>query len=83
MKIRFTAEIIEDNGRTEKEVKIVETEVPDITEYDEPSKFKQVFDQFEKPVIEARNLVATEIAKEYLERAAFLKGGEKESEDRN
>ena len=78
MKVRFIAEIIDDNGNTVKAPVTVETAVPDMTEYGDPAEFYKVFDRFEKPVIEARDHVAAELAKEYLEGAAFLKGGENE-----
>jgi hypothetical protein len=42
-----------------------------------------VFDRFERPVIEARNQIASEIAKDYLDEAIFLKDGENKSKDRN
>ncbi|MBQ6907580.1 MAG: hypothetical protein IJQ28_04300 [Clostridia bacterium] len=73
MKVRFTAEIIDDNGNTLKTPVSVETKVPDLTDFNCPSKFLKVFDQYERPVIEARNQIASEITKDYLEEAAFLK----------
>lgn len=78
MKVRFMAEIIDDNGKVVKAPVRAETVVPDVSEYGDSSKFYQVFDRFEKPVIETRDYVAAELAKEYLECAAFLKGGGKE-----
>ncbi len=83
MKVRFIAEIIDENGGAVKAPVTVETDVPDTSEFTDPSQFHQVFDRFEKPVIEARNQIASEIAKDYLEQAAFLKDGRKESEGRN
>ena len=77
MKVRFMAEIIDDEGKVVKAATAVETEVPDISEFTEPEEFYKVFDRFERPVIEARNEAAAEIAKEYLEAASFLKGDEK------
>ena len=77
MKVRFTAGIIDDRGEIVKTPVTVETAVPDVTEFTEPTEFYQVFDRFERPVIEARNQAAEEIAKRYLEEASFLKGGER------
>ena len=51
--------------------------LPDLPRGREPGEFYQVFDRFERPVIEARNQIAAEIGKEYLEEASFLKGREK------
>lgn len=76
MKVRFTAEIIDDNGNSIKAPVAVETTVPDLTEYECPTEFLKVFDRYERPVIEARNQIASEITKDYLEEAAFLKGEE-------
>ena len=74
MKVRFIAEIEDDNGNIVKRPVTVETDVPDISEFIEPTEFYKVFDRFERPVIEARNQLAAEITKEYLEEASFLKG---------
>ena len=73
MKVRFTAEIIDDNGKALKAPVAVETDVPDVADFNCPSEFLKVFDQYERPVIEARNQIASEITKDYLEEAAFLK----------
>ena len=80
MKVRFVAEILDDKGNTIKAPVKVETQVPDVTEFTSPAEFYHVFDQFEKPVIEARNQIAWEIAQEYLDEAAFLKEGENKPE---
>ena len=77
MKVRFIAEIVDDNGKSIKAPVTIETDVPDVSEFSNPSEFYKVFDRFEKPVIEARNQIASEITKDYLEEAAFLKGGGK------
>ena len=71
MRVRFTAEIIDDNGEGINIPVKVETEVPNITEFSNPIEFYKVFDRYERPVIEARNQVASEITKDYLAKAAF------------
>ncbi len=81
MRVRFIAEIIGDDGKVMKAPLSVETDVPDITEFSSPSEFYKVFDRFERSVIEARNQIALEVTKDYLEEAVFLKYGGKESED--
>jgi len=75
MKVRFTAEIVDDDGKVRKAPVSAEADVPEITEFTSPSEFYKVFDRFERPVIEARNQVAAEVTKDYLEEAAFLKYG--------
>lgn len=77
MKVRFIAEIVDDSGKVIKTPAAVETEVPDISEFTDPTEFYQVFDRFERPVLAARNQVAAEIAKDYLDSASFLKVGRK------
>ena len=74
MKVRFVAELLDDNGNTIKAPVTIETDVPDVSEFTSPGEFYHVFDRFEKPVIEARNQIASEIARDYLDEAAFLKG---------
>ncbi len=77
MRVRFIAEIVDDE-RTEKKAPVsVEVDVPDIAEYSSPSAFYKVFDRYERPVIEARNQIAAEITKEYLGRSRFFKMREK------
>ena len=80
MKVRFIAEIVDDKGDVVKAPVKIETDVPDISEFTDPMEFYQVFDRFERPVIEARNQLAAEIAKDYLDEASFLKGGKKKQE---
>ena len=77
MKVRFIAEIEDNSGNIVKTPVTVETDVPDISEFTDPTEFYAVFDRFERPVIEARNQLAAEIAKDYLDEASFLKGGGK------
>ncbi len=81
MRVRFIAEIIDDDGKVMKAPVSVETDVPDITEFSSSSEFYKVFDRFERPVIEARNQIALEATRDYLEEAAFLKYRGKESKD--
>ncbi len=83
MKVRFIAEIVDASGKVTRAPVTVETDVPDVTEFSSPTEFYRVFDQFERPVIEARNQIAAEITKDYLEQAAFLKGESREPKGRN
>lgn len=83
MKVRFVAEILDDNGNPIKAPVKVETDVPDVSEFTTPAEFYSVFDRFEKPVVEARNQIASEIARDYLDEAAFLKDRENKPEGRD
>ena len=73
MKVRFSAEIIDDNGERIRMPVAAEVEVPNIREYSNASEFYKLFDRYERPVIEARNQIASEITKDYLTEAAFFK----------
>ena len=79
MKIRYVAEILDEEGKSIKAPITVETDVPEVSEFTAPAEFYQVFDRFEKPVIEGRNQIALEIARDYLDEAAFLKDRENKS----
>lgn len=70
MKIRLYAEIIDDNGNKVIKPVEVETEIPDIKEFGKKEEFYQIFDRYERPVLEARNQLGREITKEYLNQAA-------------
>ena len=53
MKMKLKAEIIDEKGKVI--TKEIETEIPEVTEFGDPENFYEVFNRFEKPVIEARN----------------------------
>ena len=82
MKLRFTAELIDDNGELVSRRTEVETTVPKLEEYGERSRFYEVFDRYEKSALEARNQAAVEITQSYLNAAAVLKKGAKDGRKR-
>ena len=55
----------------------VETAVPNPEEYGDKSRFYEIFDQYEKAALEARNQAAEEITERYLNAATALKKGRK------
>lgn len=67
MKIEMSVKMTDKGGNVI--TKIVETEVPEVTEFGNPEEFYEIFDRFEKPVIEARNQLGEKIAEVYLEEA--------------
>ena len=67
MKIKMKAEITDEYGNVI--TKEIEAEVTDVTEFGNPEEFYEIFDRFEKPVIEARNQLGEKIAEVYLEEA--------------
>ena len=77
MRLRFTAEMIDDNGeRVSKPVEI-ETAVPSPEEYGDKNRFYEIFDQYERAALKARNQAAEEITESYLNAATALKKGRK------
>lgn len=70
MKIRLYAEIIDDNGNKVTKPIEVEAAIPDIKEFGNQDEFCQIFDRYERPVLEARNQLGREITNEYLNQAA-------------
>ena len=77
MKLRITAEIVDENGATVVKQIEKEAEVPELAEFGESGQFYETFDQYEQPVIRARNKLLEEVTKEYLEGAAAQKPGKK------
>ena len=61
--------------------RIIRTEVPEVTEFGNPEEFYEIFDRFERPVIQARNQIGEELTKIYLEEAvkASKKGAKPET----
>ena len=78
MKLRITAEIVDENGATVVKQIEKEAEVPELAEFGEPGQFYETFDKYEQPVIRARNELLEEVTKEYLEGAVAQKSGKKE-----
>ena len=77
MKLRITAEIVDENGATVVKQIEKEAEVPALAEFGETGQFYETFDKYEQPVIRARNELLEEVTKEYLEGAAAQKSGKK------
>lgn len=53
--------------------RMIKTEVPEVIEFGNPEEFYEIFDRFERPVIEAGNQMRAEIAEAYLEEAVKQK----------
>lgn len=79
MKIKLKAEMIDEKGKVITQE--IETEVPEVKEFGNPENFYDIFDRFERPVIEAGNQIKTKMAETYLEEAvkASKKGAEQET----
>jgi hypothetical protein len=81
MRLRFTAEMIDDNGERVSTPVEIETAVPAPEEYGDKSRFYEIFDQYERAALEARNQAAEEITESYLNAATALKKGLKKEKD--
>ena len=79
MKLRITAEIADERGATVVKQIEKEAEVPELKDFGDSEQFYETFDQYERPVIRARNELLEELTKEYLEEAAAQKAGKKRS----
>ena len=75
MRLRFTAEMTDDNGERVSMPVEIETAVPNPEEYGDKSRFYEIFDRYEKAAPEARNQAAEEITESYLNAATALKKG--------
>lgn len=73
MKLRLMAEITDDNGRKVITPVEIEREIPDTEAFIDPTKFYEVFDEYERPALEARTQLMEELTKEYLEQATLKK----------
>ncbi len=70
MKIKMKAEITDEYGNMI--TKEIGAEVPDVTEFGNPEEFYEIFDRFEKPVIEARNQLGKKSQKYTLKKPPGL-----------
>ena len=69
MKVRFTAEIIDDNGNVVGKRTTEEGGIPSMQEFDLSTKegFLRDFDALEKSVLKARNQIGEEITEAILD----------------
>ena len=81
MRLRFTAEMIDDNGERVSMPAEMETAVPNPEEYGDKNRFYEIFDRYEKAAPEARNQAAEEITQSYLNAATASKKGRKKEKD--
>jgi hypothetical protein len=70
MKMRITVNIENDDNTEVVGLTAVELDIPDFEAFTGPDKFGQVFDQYERKVLEARNDVMKEATEKYLSELA-------------
>ena len=73
MKLRFTAQVIDDDGSEYVSPSIVETDIPNEEEYLDGSNFMEVFGTAERNGIPARNEAANTAMGKYLNAVSVKK----------
>ena len=66
MKIQMIVNIKNDDGTIGAESATIEVEVPNYEAFTGPEKFGEIFDQYERRVLEARNAVVKAATENYL-----------------
>src|SRR6266550_2886882 len=80
MKIRMIVNIKNDDGTIGAESTAIEVEVPNYEAFTGPENFGEVFDQYEREVLEARNEVVEAATEKYL--GGMVKKTQSEAETR-
>jgi len=75
MKIQMIVHIKNDDGTFEAESTAIEVDVPNYEAFTGPENFGEVFDQYERKVLEAWNDVVKSAAEKYLDGMAQKKLG--------
>jgi len=73
MKMQITIDIKNDDGTIGAEATVIEVEVPDFEAFTGPEKFGEVFDAYERKVLEARNEALAVATEKYLSELAKKK----------
>lgn len=84
MKVRFTAEIIDENGNVVGKRTSEESGIPSMEEFDLSTKdgFLRDFDSLEKTILKARNQIGADIADEILD-STLKKNSRSHNQERN
>jgi hypothetical protein len=70
MKLQITIDIKKDDGSEGAESTIIEVNVPDFEAFTGPDKFGEVFDEYERTVLKARNEAIATATEKYLSEMA-------------
>jgi hypothetical protein len=73
MKMQITVNIKKEDGSELTEPTTIEVDIPEIEAFTGPQAFDEVFDQYERGVLEARNGVVEEATEKYLSEVAKKK----------
>ena len=83
MRLRFTAEMIDDDGERVSTPAEIETAVPNPGAHGDKRRFYEIFEQYEKATPEVRNQTAEEIRQDYPNAVTTLKRKRHEIEAEN
>jgi hypothetical protein len=81
MKIQMIVHIKKDDGTFESDSTAIEVDVPNYEAFTGPENFGEVFDQYERRVLEARNEVVKSATEKYLDGMAQKKHSQKQSHE--
>src|SRR2546429_9368222 len=70
MKMRITVNIEKEDGSELTEPTTIEVDIPEIEAFTSPRVFDEIFDRYERGVLEARNGVVEEATEKYLSEVA-------------
>lgn len=82
MRMRIKVDIENDDNVEKVESTAIELDIPDFEAFTRPDKFGEIFDQYERKVLEARNDVMKAATEKYLSELAkknTLRGRGKEN----
>jgi hypothetical protein len=82
MKVEITITLKETDGVPVTEATTIEVEVPDFEAFTGPARFGEVFDEYERKMLKARNEAAAAASEKYLSEMAKKKHSQRESSER-
>ncbi|MBE3102510.1 MAG: hypothetical protein IMZ47_09630 [Firmicutes bacterium] len=66
MKMKITVEIENEDGKMEIKPVIIDTDIPEFSEFKNSNNFREVFHKYEQAVLKVRNMAAELATEEYL-----------------
>jgi len=82
MKIQMIVHIKNDDGTFGAESTAIEVDVPNYKAFTGPEQFGEVFDQYERKVLEARNEVVKGATEKYLDEMAQKKHNQRKRQEK-
>jgi hypothetical protein len=82
MKMQITVNIRNEDNSEIAEPTIIDVEVPDFEAFTGPDKFGEVFDEYERKVLKARNKAIEVATEKYLSELAQKKPGQRRESEK-